>query len=80
MIRNDLKRLLDQKGITPYKLHQQAGIHKATALKLYHESDYIPRPDVMEKLAETYGWQPGWYITWVPSDVINACLNTTSIV
>ena len=69
MIRNDLKRLLDQKGITPYRLHKEAGIHKATALKLYHDREYIPRPDVMDKLAETYGWQPGWYITWMPKEV-----------
>lgn len=72
MIRNELDKLLDQKGITPYKLHQQAGIHKATALRLYRDRGYIPRPDVMEKLAETYGWQPGWYITYVPDEVIKA--------
>lgn len=72
MIRNDLKRLLDQKGITPYRLHKQTGIHKATALKLYHDRQYIPRPDVMEKLAEVYGWQPGWYISYVPKEVMES--------
>ena len=70
MIRNDLKRLLDQKGINAYRLHKETGIHKATALKLYHERDYIPRPEVMERLAEVYGWQPGWYISYVPKEVL----------
>lgn len=70
MIRNELKRLLDQKGLTPYRLHLQAGIHKTTALKLYHDPEYIPRPDVMEKLAKTYGWHPGWYVTYVPDEIV----------
>lgn len=69
MIRNDLRRLLDQKGINAYRLHKETGIHKATALRLYHDPEYIPRPDVMEKLADTYGWQPGWYISHIPNDI-----------
>ena len=77
MIRNDLRRLLDQKGINAYRLHQQTGIHRATALKLYHDPEYIPRPDVMEKLAEVYGWQPGWYINYVPKEIAESLVATT---
>lgn len=66
MIQNNLKHWLDQRGITPYRLHKEAGIHKATALKLYKESDYIPRPEVMNKIAEVYGIMPNWYISYVP--------------
>lgn len=67
MIQNNLKHWLDQRGITPYRLHKEAKIHKATALKLYKDSSYIPRPDVMNKIAEVYGILPSWYISYIPS-------------
>lgn len=68
MIQNNLKHWLDQKGITPYRLHKEAKIHKTTALKLYRDPFYIPRPEVMDKIAEVYGIQPGWYIFYVPNN------------
>lgn len=62
MIRNDIKTLVDRLGITPYKFWKETGLAKDTAYGLYKKPEYIPKKDVMERLAVTYGWQPGQYI------------------
>jgi len=69
MIRNDLKKLIDAKGITPYEFWKKTGLHKATAYRLYKDAEYIPGKEVMEVIAKKYGWVPAWYITWVPDDI-----------
>ena len=69
MVKNDLKRLIDEKGITPYEFWKQTGLHKATAYRLYKDPSYVPGRDVMEAIARVYGWQPGWYISYVPDEI-----------
>ena len=62
MIKNDIKSLVDRMGISKYRFWKDTGLSKDTAYSLYNKPGYIPRKDVMEKLAETYGWQPGQYL------------------
>lgn len=59
MIVNNLKRLMDKEGVTPYQLWQKIGGSKETAYKLYKDRDVVPRKDVLEKLLTEYGWTPG---------------------
>lgn len=69
MVRNDLKRLIDEKGITPYRFWKDTGFNKGTAYRLYDDPDYIPGKEVMEKIAQVYGWEPKAYVVYVPNEV-----------
>lgn len=62
MIKNDIKTLVDRKGITTYQFCKDTGLSINTAYSLYNNRGYIPRKEVMEKIAKAYGWQPGQYI------------------
>ena len=66
MIVNNIKRLMDAEGITPYQLWQTIKGSKQTAYKLYQDRDVIPRKDVLEKLLTAYGWTPGDIIKGIP--------------
>lgn len=69
MMMNDIKRLIDQQGITRYQFWKTTGLNRETAYRLYEDSAYIPGAEVMEKIARTYGWQPGMYVFYVPSNL-----------
>ena len=62
MLKNDIKTLVDRMGITRYRFWKDTGLSRQTAYELYDNPDRIPKQDVMERLAETYGWQPGQYL------------------
>lgn len=66
MIYNDLKRLIERRGITRYKFWKETGLNRETAYKLIDDSSYIPGKDVMEKIAKVYGWTPAQYIDYLP--------------
>ena len=70
MIKNDVKTLVDRMGITKYRFWKDTGLSRDTAYKLYNKPEYIPKKHVMEKLAETYGWQPGQYLYYDFSDLV----------
>ena len=72
MIRNDIKALVDRMGITRYRFWKDTGLSRETAYRLYDEPNYVPKKDVMEKLAETYGWQPGQYLYYDFSAIVNS--------
>jgi hypothetical protein len=69
MVLNDLKRLIDERGITRYQFWKETEFNKATAYRLYDDPYYIPGREVMEKIAQVYGWEPKQYIVYVPSDI-----------
>ncbi len=69
MVLNDLKRLIDERGITRYQFWKETGFNKATAYRLYDDPHYIPGREVMEKIAKVYGWEPKQYIVYVASDI-----------
>lgn len=62
MIRQRIKSLVDNRGITRYRFWKDLGVSQNTAYRLYDDPTYIPREDVMAKLYEVYGWQPGDYL------------------
>ena len=72
MIRNDIKALVDRMGITRYRFWKDTGLSRETAYRLYDEPNYVPKKDVMEKLAETYGWQPGQYLYYDFSAIVTS--------
>lgn len=66
MIVNNLKWLMDKHKVTPYQLWQAIGGSKETAYRLYKDESVIPRKDVLEKLLNEYGWEPGDVIKGIP--------------
>jgi hypothetical protein len=66
MVYNDLKRLVERRGITRYKFWKDTGLNRETAYKLIDDPSYIPGKDVMEKIARVYGWTPAQYIDYLP--------------
>lgn len=66
-VKNHLKHLIDREGITPYRFRQETGVHKITAYRLYNDPEYIPGKEVIEAIGNTYGWQPGDYIFFIPN-------------
>lgn len=69
MMRNDIKRLVDQQGITRYQFWKKTGLNRETAYMLYDDPSYVPGSAVMEKIAKAYGWQPGMYVFYVPDNL-----------
>ena len=62
MLKNDIKTLVDRLGITRYRFWKDTGFNQRTAYALYDNPSYIPKKEVMERLAKIYGWQPGQYL------------------
>ncbi|MEM9543127.1 MAG: helix-turn-helix transcriptional regulator [Cyanobacteria bacterium P01_E01_bin.42] len=60
--RNTIKELLEEKGDTPYRFWKKTGLSQNTAYRLHDDPSYIPGGDVMAKIFEAYGWQPGDYL------------------
>ncbi|MGL5922213.1 helix-turn-helix domain-containing protein [Chroococcidiopsis sp.] len=71
MVLNNLKELIDARGITRYQFWKETEFNKATAYRLYDEPEYIPGREVMERIAEVYGWEPKEYIVYIPNDLAN---------
>ncbi len=69
MVRNELRRLISQRGITRYRFWQDTKLNRATAYRLYDDPFYIPGGDVMDTIAKVYGWQPGAYVIYIPDEV-----------
>ncbi len=56
---NTLKTLLDKKRLSSFALSKQANLSPTTTRKIYTDPDYIPSPDVLEKLCMTLECLPG---------------------
>lgn len=56
---NTLKRLLDDKRLSSFALSKKANLSPTTTRKIYGDPDYIPSPDVLEKLCVTLECAPG---------------------
>ncbi|BAU65516.1 putative transcriptional regulator, XRE family [Stanieria sp. NIES-3757] len=67
MIRNNLKALMDAQKITRYRFWKDTRVNRDTAYRLYNDPNYIPGAEVMDKIAETYGWLPGAYLYYLPN-------------
>lgn len=67
-IRNRIKHMVDQAGITRYQFWKETGLAQNTAYRLYDDPTYIPGEPVMEKICSRYGWQPGDYVIYIPNE------------
>ncbi len=56
---NSLKGLLDERGITSFKLSKISELSPTTTRKIYSDENYIPSPDVLERICLTLNVQPG---------------------
>ena len=56
---NNLKDLLEGKGISSFALSKAADLSPTTTRKIYTDQFYIPSPDVLEKICLSLECQPG---------------------
>ena len=56
---NTLKDLLDRRELSSFALSKLASLSPTTTRKIYSDSNYIPSPDVLEKLCITLNCTPG---------------------
>ena len=56
---NTLKSLLDGKRLSSFALSKQANLSPTTTRQIYTDPEYIPSPDVLEKLCMTLECLPG---------------------
>lgn len=56
---NKLKELLDARGLSSFKLSKLTNLSPTTTRKIYTDKDYIPSPDVLERICLGLQVQPG---------------------
>ncbi len=56
---NELKDVLDARGLSSFKLSKLSDLSPTTARKIYSDKHYIPSPDVLERICLTLDLQPG---------------------
>ncbi len=62
LIKNKLIQLLEEKGITRYQFWKDTGLSQNTAYKLCDDPEAIPSGQVMIRIYQVYGWEPGDYL------------------
>ena len=75
---NRIKEILDQRPdpasgaeqTTPYRFWQETGLGRDTAYRMYNDPTYIPSGSALNKICETYKWQPGEFLYWEPDDLV----------
>jgi DNA-binding Xre family transcriptional regulator len=56
---NTLRELLDQRGVSSFKLSKLSELSPTTTRKIYVDDKYIPSPDVLERICLILDVQPG---------------------
>lgn len=56
---NNLKNLLEVKGLSSFALSKVADLSPTTTRKIYSDENYIPSPDVLEKICLSLSCKPG---------------------
>jgi len=56
---NNLKQLLDSRGVSSFKLSKLSNLSPTTTRKIYADQSYIPSPDVLERICLSLEIQPG---------------------
>lgn len=56
---NRLKDLLDSRGVSSFRLSKLTNLSPTTTRKIYSDKDYIPSPDVLERICVGLEIQPG---------------------
>lgn len=56
---NRLKDVLDSRGLSSFKLSKLTQLSPTTTRKIYTDQEYIPSPDVLERICLGLQIQPG---------------------
>jgi DNA-binding Xre family transcriptional regulator len=56
---NRLKDVLDARGLSSFRLSRIAELSPTTTRKIYSDEEYIPSPDVLERICIGLQVQPG---------------------
>ena len=70
-MKNKIKTLVDNRGMSVYKFRKDTGIAQATAYELYNNPKHLPSIRVLERICETYRIQPNDVIEMVSWDEFN---------
>ena len=69
-MRNKIKQFLDSRGLSAYRMIQDAKISDTTGYKLASDPTYIPSAKILEAICETYRVQPGELLEWIPREKV----------
>lgn len=64
---NTLKSVLDQRGLSSFKLSKLSQLSPTTTRKIYMDDNYIPSPDVLERICLSLEVQPGDLLQIMPT-------------
>lgn len=64
MLKNKIKRLIDQKGISAYRFVKDLGVAPSTGYRLAADPSYIPSAKILETICDRYQVQPGEILEW----------------
>lgn len=64
---NTLKTVLDQRGLSSFKLSKLSQLSPTTTRKIYTNDRYIPSPDVLERICLSLDVQPGDLLQILPT-------------
>lgn len=64
---NDLKSIVDSKNLSSFKLSKLAGLSPTTTRKIYYDHNYIPSPDVIERVCLALNIIPGDFLKILPT-------------
>lgn len=67
-MQNNIKAIVEGKGITPYRFWKDVGCSRDVAYKLVKNSSYIPRESVLESICRAYDLQPGDILQYIPDE------------
>jgi DNA-binding Xre family transcriptional regulator len=65
-VRNQLKRLIEQRGITVYQFMKDVGIAQRTAYDLCNNPNQLPSSTVLSKICDTYEVPVSDVLVWIP--------------
>ncbi len=68
MIDNRLSAIMGRERVNISELARRAGCSRGTVSKLYHEQTRQLDMDVLDRLCEVMGMQPGDILVYVPSE------------
>lgn len=69
-VRNKIKDLIENRGITPYRFWKDTGLSQPTAYRLCKNSADVPTGDVLDAICKTYNLQPGDLLEYIPDEEV----------
>lgn len=59
MLKNQIKQILQDRGISTYRFWKEIGTSEVTAYRLVNDCNYIPGGEVLDKVCKFLDCQPG---------------------